>query len=75
MVMTDLLKPNSESTHSSTDCWPSSALASAFMCRIRNVRGKASSKKRNQLLVSKLWTKEIFLGRSYKLDLKSLKIS
>ena len=66
MQMTDLLEPISESTHSNTDCWPSSAIATAVMCGINKLsRAKHPHKKGIKLSVSKLWTKEIFLRRSY----------
>ena len=45
MGMTDLLKPNLESTHSNTDCWPSSALATVVMCGIHNFQGQSIIKK------------------------------
>ena len=41
LQMTDLLKPISESTYSNTDCWPSSALATAVMCGIHNFQGQS----------------------------------
>ena len=49
MELTDLLKPNSDITHSSTDCWPSSALATAVMCGKHNFRGQRISKKEIKL--------------------------
>ena len=53
MEKTDLLKLNSESTHSSTDCWSSSALPTTVMCQRHNFQGQSFLKK-NQLSVSKL---------------------
>ena len=54
LQITDLLKPISESTHSNTDCWPSSALATALMCGIYNfqVQSILTKKESNCLSVN-----------------------
>ena len=74
--MTDLPKPISESTHSNTDCWPSSALATAVMCGIYNFQVQSIlTKKESNCLSVNYGLRKFFLDGPTNWILNSPKIS